>query len=60
MKWWGYLHTMGTLQAKPYREPLDISEAQESPFCAKVVGPFEATGRDDALRQVAELTGAKS
>lgn len=55
-KWWGYLHTSGTLQAKPYREPLDIQEAKESPFCKKVVGPFDALHRDHALLIVQQLT----
>ncbi len=54
--WWGYRHTSGTLQAKRYFDPRDIEEAHESPFCACVVGPFKATGRDDALRIVKERT----
>jgi hypothetical protein len=54
--WWGYLHTQGTLQAKRYFGPLDIQEAEESPFCAKVVGPFEATDREEALKIVEEQT----
>lgn len=54
--WWGYLHTSGTLQAKPYREPLDIQEAKESPFCKQVVGPFEAANRDEALQYVEQNT----
>lgn len=37
-KWWGYLHTSGTLQAKRFFSDEDIYEAQESPFCAQVVG----------------------
>lgn len=55
-QWWGYLHTSGTLQAKPYFEPLDIIEARQSPFCVKVVGPFEASDRDEALEIVKEKT----
>lgn len=55
-QWWGYLHTSGTLQAKPYFEPLDIQEARESPFCDKVVGPFEASDRDEALEIVKQKT----
>jgi hypothetical protein len=58
--WWGYLHTSGTLQAKPYFEPLDIQEAQESPFCEKVVGPFQAYGRDEALLIVESLLNDKT
>jgi hypothetical protein len=54
-QWWGYVHTSGTLQAKPYFEPLDIQEARQSPFCKKVVGPFEASGRDEALLIVETL-----
>lgn len=55
MQWWGYLHISGTLQAKPYFGPLDIQEANESPFCKKVFGPFEACGRDEALLIVESL-----
>jgi hypothetical protein len=54
--WWGYKHTSGTYQAKRYFSSLDIVEAEDSPFCEMVVGPFEANDRDDALRQVRELT----
>jgi hypothetical protein len=54
--WWGYKHTSGTYQAKRYFSSLDIVEAEDSPFCEMVVGPFEAEDRDDALRQVKELT----
>lgn len=54
--WWGYRHTSGTLQAKRYFEPLDIQEAEESPFCAKVVGPFETDTREDALAIVEQRT----
>ena len=54
--WWGYKHTSGTLQAKRYFGPLDIQEANESPFCDQVVGPFEAEGRDEALKIIAEQT----
>lgn len=55
-KWWGYRHTSGTLQAKRYFEHLDIQEAEESPFCAKVIGPFEADTREEALAIVEKNT----
>lgn len=55
-QWWGYKHTSGTYQAKRYWEKLDIQEAIDSPFCDIVVGPFLAADREDALRQVQELT----
>lgn len=58
--WWGYKHVSGTLQAKRYFEPLDIIEAQESPFCAKVVGPFPANNREEALQIVEKLTKDES
>ena len=54
--WWGYRHVSGTVQAKRYFEPLDIQEAQESPFCAVVVGPFEAGTREEALAIVGRET----
>jgi hypothetical protein len=59
-QWWGYLHTSGTLQAKPYFEPLDIQEARQSPFCKKVFGPFEAYGRDEALLIVESLVNEET
>lgn len=48
-EWWGYQHVSGTYHVKPYREALDIIEANESPFCKHVVGPFMAKNSDDAL-----------
>lgn len=48
--WWGYLHTNGSIQAKRYFEPLDIREADESPFCQRTFGPFEASDRDEAIK----------
>jgi len=53
--WWGYRHESGNIQAKRYFEPLDISEAKESPFCKTVSGPFEAIDREDALKQLEKL-----
>lgn len=47
--WWGYKHTNGHYQAKRYFGALDIQEANESPFCTAVRGPFEADGRNDAI-----------
>lgn len=54
--WWGYKHTSGTYQAKPYLARIDLEEAYESPFCQVVVGPFEASSRDEALKIVEEKT----
>lgn len=56
LQWWGYKHTNGNYQAKRFFDERDIEDALESPFCEQVVGPFLATGREDALRQVQELT----
>lgn len=57
--WWGYRHISGTVQAKRYFKRLDIEEAQESEFCAQVVGPFEAASRDEALSIVVKMTGSQ-
>lgn len=60
MTWWGYLHTSGTLHAKRYFSDADLDDAYESPFVAQVVPTFEAEGRDDALRIIAERVGKKA
>ena len=52
LAWWGYKHVSGTFQAKLYFNPLDINEANESPFCEQVVGPFMAKDRKEALQKV--------
>lgn len=52
---WGYKHTSGTYQAKRYFGPLDTDEARDSPFCEKVVGPFPARDREEALEKVKQL-----
>jgi len=54
--WWGYKHVSGTYQAKRYFEPLDITEAIESPMCEIVTQPFEAENREDAIEKVKKLT----
>lgn len=56
MLWWGYRHVSGTYQVKRYFSKLDVEEAHQSDFCAEVVGPFEASGRDEALKIVKQLT----
>jgi hypothetical protein len=52
--WWGYLHIEGenNIHVKRYFDRLDIEEAKVSPFVARVFGPFEATGREDAISQI--------
>lgn len=55
-KWWGYKHVSGTYQTKRYFDKRDIQEANDSDFCEKVVGPFEAKNREEALNKVKELT----
>lgn len=47
--WWGYKHINGNYQAKVYYDQRDIEEAERSPFCAVVTGPFEASNREEAL-----------
>lgn len=48
--WWGYIHVNGSIQVKVYFSRLDLTEADESPFVAKVYQPFEASGREDAMK----------
>jgi hypothetical protein len=47
-KWWGYLHTDGSIHAKRYFDPQDIYEARESSFVAQIHGPFDAESSGDA------------
>lgn len=51
-QWWGYLHISGTIHVKRYLGPLDIEEAEESDFCQRVYGPFDAIDRDDAFQKI--------
>mgnify|MGYP001592827403 CR=1 FL=1 len=46
--WYAYKHTEGTIHAKRFFGPEDISEAENSPFVEEVRGPIEGT-REDAL-----------
>lgn len=55
-QWWGYRHTNGSVQAKRYFSEEDVMEAMLSDFCEKVVGPFEAKDREEALKIVEEET----
>ena len=48
MKWWGYIHRNGTVHIKRYFSPLDITEANESPFVAIVLPPVEAKTKEEA------------
>lgn len=54
-EWWGYLHVHGSVHVKRYFGKDDIIEANESPFCKKVVGPIMASDREDASKQIIEL-----
>jgi hypothetical protein len=47
IKWWGYLHTNGTIQMKRWLG--DYGDAHDSPFVVKVFKPFEAPDRESAM-----------
>lgn len=60
LEWWGDIHQNGTLQGpKRYFEPLDIQEAEESPFVQVVFGPFEAKDSTEAARKLVNLAVKK-
>jgi hypothetical protein len=50
MKWWGYIHTNGSLQIKRYFSEADLEDALDSPFCNRLFSPVEAKDRDEAER----------
>ncbi len=56
MKWWAYLHTSGVnnIHVKPYMGVEDITEAQQSPFVARICPPFDAEGPEAARRHAEE------
>jgi hypothetical protein len=58
LKWWGYLHVNGNIQAKRYFSRLDIQEARESEFVRYIYGPFDAMNRDEALDILYERFGS--
>jgi hypothetical protein len=51
-RWWGYLHTDGSIHAKRYFDKRDLTEAAESPFVDQIIQPFDAASSGDALRTV--------
>lgn len=48
-QWWWYEHESWSLQVKRYFWQEDIIDARESPFVARIFGPFMAKDRGDAL-----------
>lgn len=53
-KWWGYIHVNGNIQVKRYFGADDLYDAEESPFVREVFGPFKSSGREEALKVLAE------
>ena len=54
-KWWGYLHTDGSLQVKRYFGPENIMEALGSPFVDAVAGPWECNGKEAAIEKLKKV-----
>jgi len=54
-KWWGYLHSNGSIQAKRFFDQKDIEAARESDFVLAVSWVFNAVNREDALMQLEEI-----
>lgn len=49
-KWWGYIHSNGTVHVKRYFGPKDFEDAKESAFVLRYFGPFEASSSMAAWR----------
>jgi len=58
-KWWGYIHSNGSLQIKRYFDQRDIEVAKESSFVLHTIGPCEAITRDDAEKKLKEILKEK-
>lgn len=52
--WWGYLHSNKSVQVKRFFSEEDLKEADRSPFCVKVIYPFEANSREEAIKYIKE------
>jgi len=52
LMWWGYLHENGTIQCKRwFGDHMDYQEdCDDNPFVQRVIRPFEAESREEALR----------
>lgn len=55
VEWWGYLHINGSIQVKRFYDKRDLDEARESPFVERVIDPFLAGTRKDALEKIKKL-----
>ncbi len=49
--WWGYLHVGGNLQIKRWFGDVKdyTSDCENNPFVVKVVEPFSANSREEAI-----------
>lgn len=54
LMWWGYLHQNGTIQVKRwFGDHKDYTDdCDGNPFVVRVVKPFEAKTREEALKKV--------
>jgi len=54
--WWGYLHANDTIQVKRwFGDHEDYEEdCRNNPFVKRVVKPFEATTREEAIKTITE------
>jgi len=57
LDWYGYLHVNGTIHVKRFFDYGDIHEAESSDFVVRVVGPFDAGSRDEAMEIVRKRLG---
>ena len=50
--WWGYRHSNGSYQVKRYFSKLDLQEAYQSSFVARIFSEFPAKNREEALKEI--------
>ena len=48
-KWYGYLHTNGSIQVKRYLDSRDLQDCDESDFVVSYTQPFMAIDREEAI-----------
>lgn len=59
--WWGYLHQNGTIQVKCWCGDHDdyTTDCEGNPFVIKVVPPFPAETREEAVKIIIEKVNIK-
>ncbi len=51
-KYWGYLHSTGTIYVRYFMSKSDITRAEEDTNIRRIIYPFEAPNREEAFKRI--------